>query len=204
MACTFRWEKMARAKGALAPAGIDEAGRGCLFGPVTAAAVILPEGCRIRNLRDSKEIGAAEREDLGWQIRAEAVAWAVGWASVSEIARLNIREAARLAMRRAVEGLKPTPDYLLIDAMRIEWDLPQEAIVGGDRVCRSIAAASIVAKTERDRLMERFHIRYPEYGLAAHKGYGTAAHLAALRRHGPTPQHRATFGPVREIIEGLG
>ncbi|MFN7544741.1 MAG: ribonuclease HII [Acidobacteriota bacterium] len=200
MACTFDNEARLRALGFLAAAGVDEAGRGCLFGPVTAAAVVLPLDCSIAGLRDSKIIPAPERLRLAARIKAEAISWAFGFASVAEIARINILEASRLAMLRAVSTLDPPADALLIDAIRIPSPLPQFPLIKGDALSRSIAAASILAKVERDRLLDAFARRYPFYHLDSNKGYGTAAHLAALRQHGPTPQHRATFAPVREII----
>ncbi len=146
-------------------------------------------------------IAPLKRERLAAQIKAESVAWAVGFASVSEISRINILEASRLAMLRAVAALHPAPDYLLIDAIKINSLIVQQPIIRGDAMSRSIAAASILAKTERDRVMNRFHLRYPQYGLDSNKGYGTAAHLLALKKYGPTAQHRATFAPVRAIIE---
>lgn len=189
-----------RALGYSAPAGVDEAGRGCLFGPVTAAAVVLPNPCPIRGLRDSKVVPPAERARLAARIKSEAVSWAVGYASVEEIDRINILEASRLAMLRAVNALDPPADYLLIDAIRIASPLPQQPIIHGDAISRSIAAASILAKYERDRLLEHFHTRYPVYNLARNKGYGTRDHLNALQEYGATPQHRSTFAPVRNII----
>lgn len=201
MVCSFQFEARVRADGFSAPAGVDEAGRGCLFGPVTAAAVVLPEKCQIRGLRDSKMIAPLKRERLAAQIKAESVAWAVGFASVAEISRINILEASRLAILRTVAALYPAPDYLLIDAIKINSLIVQQPIIRGDALSRSIAAASILAKTERDRVMNRFHLRYPQYSLDSNKGYGTSAHLLALEKYGPTPQHRTTFAPVRAIIE---
>ncbi len=190
-----------RVLGFSAPAGIDEAGRGCLFGPVAAAAVILPHPCKIKGLRDSKIVPPAERFRLADQIKGEAVAWAVAYASVEEILKINILEASRLAMLRAVQALNPQPDYLLIDAIRIHSPIEQQAIIHGDSISSSIAAASILAKVDRDRLLERFHLRYPEYNLISNKGYGTRDHLAALQLYGATPQHRSGFAPVRAVIE---
>lgn len=201
MVCSLKNEARLRALGYTAPAGIDEAGRGCIFGPVTAAAVILPYPCKIKGLRDSKIVPPAERSRLAEQIKGEAVAWAVAYSSVEEIRKINILEASRLAMLRAVEALTPQPDYLLIDAIRIHSPLDQQALIHGDGISRSIAAASILAKVERDRLLHRFHARYPVYNLASNKGYGTRDHLAALQMHGPTPQHRSEFAPVRAVIE---
>jgi len=168
---------------------------------VAAAAVILPHRCKIKGLNDSKLLSPAVREQFSERLKGEAVAWAVGWASVAEIEELNILQASRLAMLRAVNALIPQPDYLLIDAVRIESPIPQQPIIHGDAISCSIAAASILAKVERDRLLERFHRRYPSYMLNSNKGYGTRAHLAALHLYGPTPQHRASFAPVRGIIE---
>jgi len=201
LVCSFRIEARLRALGYTAPAGVDEAGRGCLFGPVTAAAVILPHPCNIKGLRDSKTVPPAERVRLAERLKGESVAWAVGFASVEEIRRLNILEASRLAMQRAISALNPQPDYVLLDAMRVPLDFPQESIIHGDAISRSIAAASILAKVERDRLLDRFHRRYPVYGLDRNKGYGTKIHLEALKSHGVTPQHRSDFAPVRAIIE---
>jgi ribonuclease HII len=201
LVCSLKNEARLRALGYSAPAGIDEAGRGCLFGPVTAAAVILPHPCKIKGLRDSKIVPPVERSRLAERLKGEAIAWAVGFASVAEIEALNILEASRLAMLRAVQALDPQPDYLLIDAIRIHSDIPQEPIIHGDAISRSIAAASILAKVERDRVLESFHAKYPVYHLSNNKGYGTRDHLTALNQYGPTPQHRATFAPVRNIIE---
>jgi ribonuclease HII len=201
LVCSLRNEARLRALGFSAPAGVDEAGRGCLFGPVTAAAVILPQDCKIRGLRDSKIVPPAERARLATRLKAESISWAVGYSSVAEIEAINILEASRLAMLRAVQALDPQPDYLLIDAIKINSPLPQENLIHGDALSRSIAAASILAKVERDRLLQSLHNKYPAYNLASNNGYGTRDHLAALSLHGPTPQHRASFAPVRAIIE---
>jgi len=201
LVCSLKYEARLRALGYSAPAGIDEAGRGCLFGPVTAAAVILPHPCKIKGLRDSKIVPPAERSRLADQIKGEALAWAVAYASVEEIRKINILEASRLAMLRAVQALDPQPDYLLIDAIRIHSPIPQDAIIHGDGISRSIAAASILAKVDRDRLLNEFHVRYPGYNLNSNKGYGTRDHLAALQKYGATPQHRSEFAPVRAVIE---
>lgn len=174
-------------------------GRGCLFGPVVAAAVILPAAHRIRGLHDSKELSAEVRETLDIRIRAKALAWAIGSASVAEIERLNIYHASKLAMRRAVEALSPTPDYLLVDALALDLPIAQRAIIKGDAQCQSIAAASIVAKVHRDALMREFDAAYPGYGLSSNKGYGTPEHRDALDRLGATPLHRRTFLPVNQL-----
>jgi ribonuclease HII len=183
-------------------AGLDEAGRGCLFGPVCAAAVILHPGRRPTGLADSKTLSPERRESLALEIKAAAMAWAVAWATPGEIDRINIREASRLAMRRAVEALHPAPDYLLIDALTLDLPLPQEALIKGDARVEAIGAASILAKTARDARLVELDVQYPGYGLARHKGYGTAEHLEALDRLGPTPLHRRSFAPVRERFQG--
>jgi ribonuclease HII len=200
LVCSFQQEARLRALGYSAPAGVDEAGRGCLFGPVTAAAVILPHPCKIRGLRDSKIVPPAERARLAARLKAESISWAIGFSSVEEIRTLNILEASRLAMLRAVQALDPQPDHLLIDAIKIQTSIPQLNLIHGDAISRSIAAASILAKVERDRLLDNFDRRYPGYGLARHKGYGTPQHLEALTKYGVTPQHRSDFAPVRAIL----
>ncbi len=183
-------------------AGVDEAGRGCLFGPVFAAAVIL-DPCRpVPGLADSKVLAPARRLELAALIRQRSIACAVASASAEEIDRINIRQASRLAMRRAVESLRPPCDYLLVDALQIDWPVPQQALIRGDARVAAIAAASILAKTARDAWITELDTAYPGYGLARHKGYGTAEHLEALRRLGPTPLHRRTFAPVLEALQG--
>lgn len=183
-------------------AGIDEVGRGCLAGPVVAAAVILPEDFDLPGLTDSKQLTAHRREDYDHTIREKAIAVSVGSATVKEIDRLNILGATFLAMERAIEGLEPHPEYLLIDGNRFRshLEIPYETIVGGDGRVASIAAASIVAKVYRDRLMARLAEKYPEYHWERNAGYGTAAHLAAIRSHGLTPHHRRTFAPCRPTL----
>lgn len=183
-------------------AGVDEAGRGPLAGPVVAAAVILDPARPVNGLDDSKRLAPAERERLAVQIRDRALAWSVGRAGVAEIDRLNILQATFLAMRRAVAALDPAPDYALVDGNR--WpglSCPGEPVVGGDGKVAAIAAASILAKTVRDAEMAALDRRYPGYGFAAHKGYPTPAHLEALRRLGPCPEHRRSFAPVRACLE---
>ena len=194
--CTLRYEKRAWASGALMVAGVDEVGRGSLFGPVVAAAVILDPAYRIRGLRDSKLLLPERRETLAPRIRAHALAWAVASVDAALIDQINIYQASRLAMREAVMRLAPAADHLLVDAMRLDCDLRQDPIIHGDALSASIAAASILAKVERDRMMCEWDPVYPEYGLASHKGYSTPRHLAALREHGPTPLHRQSFAPV--------
>lgn len=190
-------ERELGARGARSIAGVDEAGRGSLAGPVVAAAVIL-DPCRpVRGLRDSKLLSRGERERLAVLLEERAVAKGIGAADAGEIDALNILRATYLAMRRAVAALPVSPDYLLVDALRIPGvDVPQEGVVHGDRLVASIAAASILAKVHRDALMRSFHDLYPDYGFSSHMGYGTSGHLVALRRLGATPLHRATFRGV--------
>jgi ribonuclease HII len=194
--CTLRYEKKAWESGARLVAGVDEVGRGSLFGCVVAAAVILDPGYRVRGLRDSKLLLPERREVLAERIREHAVAWAVAAVDAARIDQINIYHASRAAMREAVIQLAPAADHLLIDAMRIDWDVPQHAIIHGDALSASIAAASILAKVERDRMMCEWDAVFPQYGLASHKGYSTPKHLAALREFGPTPLHRQSFAPV--------
>jgi ribonuclease HII len=194
--CTLRYEKKARQAGATLIAGVDEVGRGSLFGPVVAAAVILDPGYRIRGLRDSKLLPAERRELLAPRIREHAISWTVAAIDAARIDQINIYHASRLAMLQAVMQLQPAADYLLIDAVRLDCELPQRAIIHGDALSASIAAASILAKVERDRIMCQWDAVFPEFGLASHKGYSTPQHLAALQQHGPTPLHRQSFAPV--------
>ena len=186
-------------------AGVDEAGRGPLAGPVVAAAVILDPRQGIAGLADSKKLTARRREQLFDQIQDKALCCAIGQASVEEIDRLNILQATLLAMQRAVAGLRLGPPRVLVDGNRLpRLPMLAEAIVGGDAKVPAISAASILAKVHRDRWCEQIDAEYPQYGFAAHKGYGTAAHLAALRQHGPTPWHRRSFAPVAQALrQGL-
>lgn len=182
-------------------AGVDEAGRGCLAGPVVAAAVILPPDCDIDGLDDSKKLSRTRREDLCGQIEGQALAIGVGQVEADEIDRLNILQASLKAMRLALEDLGVAPDRVLIDGhVPAKSPYPEQAIVDGDARSLSIAAASIVAKVRRDHLMCAYADRYPEYGFASHKGYGSAEHLAALSAHGPCPLHRRSFGPVADLV----
>jgi len=179
-------------------AGVDEAGRGPLAGPVVAAAVILDDMQRIKGLNDSKQLTALQRERLFDEIRAKALAFCVAEASVAEIDSLNILHATMLAMKRAVEGLRLPPRKVLVDGNRLpKIRIRAEAIVGGDATVASISAASILAKVTRDRLCVEHEQRWPQYGFGTHKGYSTAAHLAALDEHGPCDWHRRSFAPVR-------
>jgi ribonuclease HII len=194
--CTLKFEKRAWAAGALHVAGVDEVGRGSLFGPVVAAAVILDPAYRIRGLRDSKLLPAERREELALQIRKRCVAWAVAAVDSARIDQINIYHASRLAMLHAVRQLAPAAGYLLVDAMRLDCELPQQPIIHGDALSASIAAASIIAKVERDRMISAWDPVFPMYGLASNKGYCTPRHLAALREFGPSPLHRQSFAPV--------
>jgi ribonuclease HII len=185
--------------------GVDEAGRGPWAGPVCAAAVILPPGARIEGLDDSKRLRPRQREVVEPAIKAAAVAWSVAFASVDEIAELNILAATGLAMRRAVENLSHVAAFALVDGDRaFDLPCPMSTVVGGDGVSASIAAASILAKTARDRLMVTMDDTYPGYGFAAHKGYGVPAHARALRTLGPCAIHRLTWRPVRLALAGAG
>jgi ribonuclease HII len=196
--CCTRYERIARQHGFLRIAGIDEVGRGSLFGPVVAAAVILNPRRRIVGLDDSKKLTPERRRDLAPRIREHALAWAVAEADNARIDAWNIYQASRQAMTAAFAALKLAPDYLLIDAMQLDVCCEQQSLIHGDARSVSIAAASIVAKVERDRIMEEWDKVFPQYGLASNKGYSTPDHLEALRVHGPTSMHRFSFAPVRE------
>src|SRR5580765_7938561 len=196
--CSSRFERAARQLGWTRIAGIDEAGRGALFGPVVAAAVILNPKRRIVGLDDSKKLTHQRRKELAERIREHALAWAVAEVDASRIDAWNIYQASRQAMTAALQKLSIVPDYLLIDAMQLEVLIEQKSLIKGDARSVSIAAASILAKTHRDSHMEDCDAIYSGYGLAQHKGYGTPEHLEALRRLGPTPLHRYSFAPVRQ------
>lgn len=205
LAKMFLYEEDLWSRGHAMVAGVDEAGRGPLAGPVVAAAVILPEKVPLFDLKDSKKLTAARREALAGQIKKVALAWAIGMSTVEEIYNENIHHAGLTAMRRAVLGLKKTPAFVLVDGFKISGlDLPQMALVGGDGISASIAAASILAKVTRDHLMDSYHDLYPEYGFNRHKGYATPEHLSALARYGPCPIHRAGFKPVKDMLENPG
>jgi len=194
--CTLKYERVAWATGAKLVAGVDEVGRGSLFGPVVAAAVVLDPCYRIRGLRDSKLLEAERREVLAERIREHAVAWAIAAVDAARIDQINIYHASRLAMHEAVAQLSPAADYLLIDAMRLDYEVPQQKIIHGDALSASIAAASIIAKVHRDKMIAEWDPVFPIYGLKSNKGYSTPKHLAALREHGPSPLHRQSFAPV--------
>lgn len=196
MRCTSHIEQALRRQGFRLIAGTDEVGRGALFGPVVAAAVILDPDRPIRGLNDSKQLDPDVRKALALVVQSKAIAWAIGEASVDEIDRINIYQASRLAMKRAVEILQPACDYLLVDALRLDCAMPQRALIQGDCRVRAIAAASILAKVYRDTRIAELESQYPGYGLAAHKGYATPQHLQALERLGPTVLHRRSFAPV--------
>ncbi len=196
--CCSRYEREARQHGWQRIAGLDEAGRGSLFGPVVAAAVILNPKRRIVGLDDSKKLAPERRGELAVRIRQHALAWAVAEIDSSRIDAWNIYQASRQAMVAAISQINPFPDYLLLDALELDLPIEQKALIHGDARSVSIAAASILAKVERDRRMEEFDQVYPQYGLGQNKGYGTPDHLEALRRHGPSPLHRYSYAPVRE------
>ncbi len=194
----FKEERVLLAQGFFLVAGVDEAGCGSWAGPVYAAAVILPLDSRIGSIRDSKTLSASQRASAAAMIKEKAI-WSVGIASAREIDELNIRRAGALAIRRAVEGLRPAPQFVIVDAFHIPGlPMPQKAVVRGDRYVKSVAAASIIAKTERDTEMERLDALHPGYGFAIHRGYGTKAHQAALDAHGPCPIHRLSYAPIKK------
>lgn len=198
MRCTSRRESQAYAAGHCYVAGVDEVGRGALFGPVVAAAVILNLSHRIRGINDSKQLPPEVRGELAEKIRSQAVAWAVAAVDAAHIDVLNIYHASREAMRQAVLRLQPRPDLVLVDALRLDlpWEVEQQAIVHGDALSVSIAAASILAKVHRDRLMQEWDAVFPQYHLGRNKGYTTPRHLQSLEEFGPTPLHRKTYSPV--------
>ena len=202
MSCSLKHERELREQGWLRVAGIDEAGRGPLAGPVVAAAVVLPEGFHHAELDDSKKLTERSRERLFAEITSQGeIGWAVAVVESEEIDRLNILRATHEAMRRAFAALLFAPDHALIDGLPVlPFPIPQTALVGGDGLSFSIAAASVIAKVTRDRLMVEMEARYPAYGFAQHKGYGTALHLAKLRAHGPCAIHRKSFSPVRQAL----
>lgn len=205
MRCTLKHENALRKAGVRQIAGIDEAGRGPLAGPVVAAAVILPEGFRHAGIDDSKKLTAEAREEIFAVLTARAdVFWAVAVVEHDEIDRVNILRASHEAMRRAVQALAMLPDHALIDGLPVRpFPIPHTAIVQGDGLCKSIAAASILAKVTRDRIMIRLDAEYPSYGFAQHKGYATELHIERLKVHGPCPIHRKSFLPVAQQLLDL-
>jgi ribonuclease HII len=206
--CTRRFEALAMRQGWRLVAGCDEAGRGALIGPLYAAAVILDPGHPIVGVDDSKKLTAPEREDLAEKIHALAIAWRVVAVGAAEIDELNVYEASRHGMLRALQALEPAPDFVLTDAMPLHrakrggeaFAIPHRALIHGDARSVSIAAASILAKVERDAHMRELDRLYPHYDLAKNKGYGTPEHLAGLALHGPCPEHRKTFQPVKDYL----
>ena len=200
MACDLSRECALRARGIFLVAGIDEAGRGPLAGPVLAASVILPEGFSLEGIDDSKKLSPRAREKLFLKLTTNpSVFWATGKATPQEIDRLNILRATYLAMARSAAALRPRPDHALVDGRPVDGlPIPHTSLVGGDGLSLSIAAASIIAKVTRDRLMVKVDRRYPQFGFARHKGYGVPQHLAALKIHGPCPAHRRSFAPVAQ------
>lgn len=203
--CGFRFEKKLRALGIIRIAGIDEAGRGALAGPVVAAAVILPEKFRHRKLKDSKQLLPELRQKIYDELVArEDTQWSVGVVDSGEIDAINILRASHKAMRLALEALTASPEHVLIDGLPVSpFPLPQTAIIDGDCISLSIAAASVIAKVTRDRLMREFCARFPEYCFSQHKGYGTELHLMRLYEHGPCPIHRRSFEPVAQPLLAL-
>lgn len=195
------YEKALYEKGLDWIAGIDEVGRGPLAGPVVAAAVVLPKGCKIRYLNDSKKIPKTKHEAIYQEVMQQAVAVGIGIKDAQIIDQVNIYEATKLAMLEALGKLNPAPQHLLIDAMKLDTSIPQQSIIKGDANSLSIAAASIVAKVTRDRLMADYDQTYPGYGFAKNAGYGTAEHLEGLSKHGITPIHRKTFEPIKGMVE---
>jgi ribonuclease HII len=195
--CEAALEQELRSRGFQAVAGTDEVGRGALFGPVFAAAVILSPERPVRGLNDSKMLEPERREVLAERIRERAVAWAVAAVDAATIDHVNIYQASRMAMRMAVMRLDPRPDFVLIDAVPLDLPMPQRSLISGDARCHAIAAASIVAKVARDACMRVWDTVFKAYGLASHKGYSTPEHLEAIRTHGLTPLHRLSFEPVR-------
>ena len=206
MKCNLQHERALYAQGRSCVAGIDEAGRGPLAGPVVAAAVVLPRNFSHKSLDDSKKLTSRQRDGLHAELTSHPeVRWAAAIVSAEEIDRINILRATHEAMRRAVAALANAPDHVLIDGLPVHpFPIPQTALVGGDGMSFSIAAASVIAKVTRDRLMIEHHAAFPEYEFAQHKGYGTALHLERLKKHGPCPIHRRSFLPVRQALLALG
>ncbi len=194
----LEYEQELWGRGRTLVAGVDEVGRGCLFGDVVTAAVILPKGLVLEGVDDSKKLSEKKREALYDVIRQEALSIGIGVADVDTIERINIKQAARLAMKRAVEQLDPVPDSLLVDAEKVDVDVEQLAVIHGDALSQSIAAASIIAKVTRDRMCLQWDMKFPEYGIAIHKGYATKMHRERLTEYGPSPMHRKTF--LRNIV----
>lgn len=202
MGCSLKYERNLFKKGCQRVAGIDEAGRGPLAGPVVAAAVILPQNFRHKQLDDSKKLSAQLREEIYLELTSRhEIQWYAAVVGVEEIDRMNILRATHHAMRLAAQGLDAAPDHVLIDGLPVRpFPIPQTALVGGDALSLSIAAASVIAKVTRDRIMLEMHALYPDYNFAQHKGYSTPEHLVKLRKHGPCPIHRRSFEPVAQRV----
>lgn len=199
------FERMAYESGYMRVAGIDEAGRGPLAGPVVAAAVVLPNGLLIPGVKDSKEVPEQERERLYEIIIKKALAYGIGVVDEKTIDEVNIYQATIMAMEKALAAVSPAPEYLLVDAMSLSRiPIPQKAVIKGDRLSHSIAAASILAKTARDRMMRELHHRFPEYNFHRHKGYATREHVELLKKYGPCPAHRRSFQPVAAMLANTG
>lgn len=196
----LKYEKNLYKKGISLIAGVDEVGRGPLVGPVVAAAVILPKNYKLKGLNDSKKLSEKKREELFPIIMKDAIAVGIGEVSAKEIDKINIYEASRKAMMIAIDNLSVKPEYILIDAMPLFTDIPHDAIIHGDALSLSIAAASVIAKVTRDKMMIELDKKYPLYGFKKHKGYPTKAHLEALKTYGPLENYRFTYGPVRDLI----
>jgi ribonuclease HII len=201
--CEATLERELRARGFQAVAGVDEVGRGSLFGPVMAAAVILSPDRPVRGLNDSKLLDAGRREVLAERIRERAVAWSVAAVDAATIDSINIYQASRVAMRVAVSRLNPAPDFLLVDAVSIDLPVPQRPLIHGDARCHAIAAASIIAKVTRDRLMRRLDALYPAYGFAQHVGYIVPSHTRVVRERGPSPVHRLSFNALAYATDSV-
>ena len=195
----LHFERQVQAEGYRLVAGVDEVGRGCLAGPVVAAACILDPKKRLpKGLNDSKKLTAKKRDEIAAKLKSICIAYAIGQVEADEIDEINILEATKKAMRLAIQGLTCGTDYLLVDALKLkDIELPQMPIIRGDAICASIAAASVLAKTYRDKLMTDYHVEFPNYGFDGHKGYAASVHLEALREHGPCSIHRMTFHGVR-------
>ena len=200
----YVYERAAVAAGHMLVAGVDEAGRGPLAGPVAVAAVILPQEAHLPRINDSKKLSAAVREELFTQIAAIAISYHVALIDAETIDRMNILQATRMGMYEAIAALTPAPDEVLIDAVQLpKLSMPSQSIIKGDAKSASIAAASILAKVTRDRLMDEYDFTYPNYGFAKHKGYGTRKHVEAIRTYGVCPLHRKSFEPIRSILNNI-
>jgi len=199
----YVYERAAVAAGHMLVAGVDEAGRGPLAGPVAVAAVILPQEAHLPRINDSKKLSAAVREELFTQIVAIAISYHVALIDAETIDRMNILQATRMGMYEAIAALTPAPDEVLIDAVELKLSMPSQSIIKGDAKSASIAAASILAKVTRDHLMEQYDTEYPHYGFAKHKGYGTQEHIDAIRKYGVCPIHRKSFEPIRSMLNNM-